>query len=713
MQQKGHFESFSKTKVTGDVQPTLVLGLVIARPDDVMTFLKIRNLLTDFQVELDTSWAVLGEIYGRFSEQKLNHLGLKIRRIRSNLDDLGNFSKSIKYVPVHAAFTTADPAVLDLLVRPLYNNDCSFGVRELVQNAVDAVLELRQYQINHSEYKDLPIAEQDADVVVKITTNRKDKSLWLTVTDRGIGMTDKMICDYFLRAGASFRESDVWRKEFLDIHGKSRISRSGRFGIGVLACFLIGPEITVSTRRAGTPSSEGIEFTASPYTSMIQLNRVSRQVGTEVRIRVFDHLKSKYDTAKWISAMDWYYLSDPSVRIEINGKEIKPKYSLPDSTARPLPLNWRSTSDPDYQSILWSHIEAPALTCNGLRILENKQKDSVPLLPKHPTSVSIRIPNIFVSDYDGNLPLNLQRTQLTQDIPFEKKLFEDVLRDFLSFALVYSPHTSIADTSTWDFYQQVAYLGVDVPIRQLAPWFCTEHGVSYLDSWHASQVRSKSSIAFFMDSQNELLQLARDVGPMSIIALQWPPINRYFDDPHSPQAILYSLLLRKPDPELNRIASTVGVRILLSTGFLSLFERVAETDYQGAKHFSASLQKFARPYGSRLHRIVKVQNQIGEWYVLSSGDCRKPSKEFASITKNLPEKSLRPRSSVLAEWYFSEKSVEADMSPISNAWRQFIRKPVIPYDEEQRRDELADAFAELLPYIEAHEREKAIHGVTS
>jgi len=28
MQQKGHFESFSKTKVTGDVQPTLVLGLV-------------------------------------------------------------------------------------------------------------------------------------------------------------------------------------------------------------------------------------------------------------------------------------------------------------------------------------------------------------------------------------------------------------------------------------------------------------------------------------------------------------------------------------------------------------------------------------------------------------------------------------------------------------------------------------------------------------
>ena len=27
MQQKGHFESFSKTKVTGDVQPTLVLGL--------------------------------------------------------------------------------------------------------------------------------------------------------------------------------------------------------------------------------------------------------------------------------------------------------------------------------------------------------------------------------------------------------------------------------------------------------------------------------------------------------------------------------------------------------------------------------------------------------------------------------------------------------------------------------------------------------------
>lgn len=43
---------------------------VQAMPEDVETFLKLRSLLGGLQAELDTSWAVLGEVYGRYKGPK-------------------------------------------------------------------------------------------------------------------------------------------------------------------------------------------------------------------------------------------------------------------------------------------------------------------------------------------------------------------------------------------------------------------------------------------------------------------------------------------------------------------------------------------------------------------------------------------------------------------------------------------------------------------
>ena len=71
---------------------------------------------------------------------------------------------------------------------------------------------------------------------------RDDETWFLRVTDKGIGMTCETIQNYFLRAGASFRQSADWAKEFLDEHGQPRVLRAGRFGIGIFAVFLLGPK---------------------------------------------------------------------------------------------------------------------------------------------------------------------------------------------------------------------------------------------------------------------------------------------------------------------------------------------------------------------------------------------------------------------------------------------------------------------------------------
>jgi molecular chaperone HtpG len=89
--------------------------------------------------ELDETWAVLGEVYGE--GRKLRELGIRVRRIRSTLDDLAEFRKTVTYVPELARFRTSDAKILKLMVGPLYNEDPSYGVRELLQNAIDACLE--------------------------------------------------------------------------------------------------------------------------------------------------------------------------------------------------------------------------------------------------------------------------------------------------------------------------------------------------------------------------------------------------------------------------------------------------------------------------------------------------------------------------------------------------------------------------------------------
>jgi molecular chaperone HtpG len=167
-----------------------------ATPDNLRTFLRLQGLLRGLQAELDLSWAVLGEIYGR--HETLAHLGLELRRVRSNLDDLETFSRSVRFLPVHARFDTADAELLSLLVKPLYGDNVNFGVRELVQNAIDACRELSDV-CEHVHRKRPAVAGDAADVVVRLSGSDAD-GYTLTVKDSGIGMTADTVQQYFLRA---------------------------------------------------------------------------------------------------------------------------------------------------------------------------------------------------------------------------------------------------------------------------------------------------------------------------------------------------------------------------------------------------------------------------------------------------------------------------------------------------------------------------------
>lgn len=211
------------------------IKVTIEKKVSLKTFLQLEELLNDLQSEMDHSTAALDEVYGRIDG--LKYLTLAKRRVHSNLFD-PNFRNKLPYVPEKTGFS-ADPNILSLLVEPLYGQEPSVGVRELIQNSVDAVLERVAWEKKHGKVDGVPELEEGADVLVDFI-QKKDEKWILRVQDRGIGMMADTIQNFFLRAGASFRDSKKWIEEFTDDEGHVEIARSGRFGIGAYAIFLLG-----------------------------------------------------------------------------------------------------------------------------------------------------------------------------------------------------------------------------------------------------------------------------------------------------------------------------------------------------------------------------------------------------------------------------------------------------------------------------------------
>jgi molecular chaperone HtpG len=425
--------------------------VVNAKPQEIDTFLRLKRWLRGLQSELDRSWAILGEVYGLQSHNNLNLLGLKIRRVKSNLDDDISFAKTVSYVPEKITFDTANADLLKLLVGPLYDNDPGIGLRELFQNAIDAVREFEDARIRHPALASIERYTQDADVVLDVQCDEKGLPVEIVITDRGIGMTTETIRDYFLKAGASFRRSNAWRQEYEDSEGHSRVLRTGRFGVGVLAAFLLGDAIEVTTRHALAGTDEGIAFAAQLDDDAISLNRALCPVGTRIRIKVPENSRErvgaivpKGDQISFTASAGYYFLKSPSLKRRFSNKgDLSPAHWLPQINDENL-SDWRSFRTSQFERVFWTFNSTyPALSSNGISIIppdshggrRHYMLDQG--LPRY-----LNKPNISLFDKDGYLPVNLQRTGLQGPLPFGNELLRSIVEDLLAHALVEAPTNS-------------------------------------------------------------------------------------------------------------------------------------------------------------------------------------------------------------------------------------------------------------------------------
>ena len=433
-------------------------------------YLQLQELLKEMQAEMDHSTAVLDEAYGTRSDLGLDLLNLSIRRVYSNLHDTA-FRENLPYVPERTGFRVA-PNLLTLLVEPLYGNNPSVGVRELMQNAVDAVCELDAWSKAHGvaiESLDLP--EQEGDVLIDFI-EREDSTWFLRVSDRGIGMTSDTIKNYFLRAGASFRNSEEWIKEFVGDDGKPRVARAGRFGIGVFAVFLLGHSFRLWTRHATADKSKGYRIGALSESQLIEIQRVDNlPIGTTVEVEMTDQTTEAFLFNKDIGVSrliqkglsklfqkdyssanaDWFCWNWPVVSQRIvrgtNTALLKQKYVLPVHRVK-LPPEWFVIHPKGFDAVYWAFGDAPPLSCNGLKIAKRHsfvEKSEFEWLEE----IQLQSPCIAVLDSAANLPLTIQRYKLSQQtLPFIVELTRDVMLSFIAHALVCGPTSCIEANSS-------------------------------------------------------------------------------------------------------------------------------------------------------------------------------------------------------------------------------------------------------------------------
>ncbi len=131
--------------------------------------------------------------------------------------------------------------LVDLLSHHLYSSPRVY-LRELLQNAVDAITARQALD---------PAAP--ARITVRAGNGR------LTVTDSGVGLTEADVHRFLATIGrSSKRDADGGLDG--DRLASARTDFIGQFGIGLLACFVVADEITVTTRSAADPKAPAVEW---------------------------------------------------------------------------------------------------------------------------------------------------------------------------------------------------------------------------------------------------------------------------------------------------------------------------------------------------------------------------------------------------------------------------------------------------------------------
>lgn len=183
-------------------------------------------------------------------DQELNFCGKQLKRFAGKWQDFilpGKIKRNIKsegYVSGQYRLSLDQDKILELLIGKDLYSDPSVFVRELIQNAIDAVRTREQLD------KNLPSGWK-GQINIRCWMDQEGYH-WFRIEDNGIGMTEDVIMNFFLKIGSSYYSSDTFLKSKLQCNANADYMPISRFGIGILSCFMgddQGNQVEISTKH--------------------------------------------------------------------------------------------------------------------------------------------------------------------------------------------------------------------------------------------------------------------------------------------------------------------------------------------------------------------------------------------------------------------------------------------------------------------------------
>ena len=193
------------------------------------------------------------------------------------------------------AFQAEVKQILHLVTHSLYSNKEIF-LRELVSNASDACDKLRFEALDNNA-----LYENQTNLEVRVFFDAEAKTL--TIRDNGIGMSAEEAASHLGTIAKSGTREFMAK---LEGEQKKDANLIGQFGVGFYSGFIVADRITVETRRAGAPETDGVRW-SSEGTGEYELEAITRATrGTDVILHLRDDESEFLSTWKLKSIISKY-----------------------------------------------------------------------------------------------------------------------------------------------------------------------------------------------------------------------------------------------------------------------------------------------------------------------------------------------------------------------------------------------------------------------
>lgn len=210
---------------------------------------------------------------------------------------VNDFIKSEGYTIADMKFKVNYSQITKLLMGEELYGEKIYGLRELIQNALDACRVKKEILDQKADFED-----EEYIPTIKIILDKDANEV--IIKDDGIGMDINILKKYFLKLGASFYKSDDYLLKGY------KYKPIGNYGIGFLACFMLSDTVKVRTKHLFDSQLYEVELNKLDEFVCIDYCTSPQSQGTEVILKYDQFMQCWEDLDTLKDFLEDYFITD-------------------------------------------------------------------------------------------------------------------------------------------------------------------------------------------------------------------------------------------------------------------------------------------------------------------------------------------------------------------------------------------------------------------